>query len=212
MQQRERGPARLGVVWLAWADPPGGSILRIVILLAMLGCGCSAILAASGDPDLSKVHSGATRREVETEVGFANKSEKTEAGSRAMYRIAIGDPADSDRALENALSPLDTIDTLTTGDSSGISFLWAIPGAIIVEGVHTVKEIGRHSAAETNYLEVTYDQEGRVVSHTVSTEPPAWCAGPTPRHETPPPAPAGGTPSDAEIARQWREAKRNSRH
>jgi hypothetical protein len=187
-------------------------MLRMTILLVSLAVGCSAILAASGDADLSKVYYGASRREVEAEVGSPKKSEKTESGSHSMYRITVGDPKDSKRALENAMGPLDTMGELTAGDDSGISLLWAIPGAIITEGIQLGKEIGKHSDAETNYLEVTYDQEGRVVSYTVSTERPEWCAGPKPRHETPPPPPPNAAPSDAEVARQWREAKRRGRY
>ncbi len=174
---------------------------RAAVLLAAIAQGCSAILAAGGDPDLERVHVGATRRDVEKEVGGARKTEKTEAGTHAVYRIRLGDPADGKRASRNLSRPLD----VAFAAPDPLIMLVAVPVALVVEGAQMVGEMNRHSSTTAYLLDVTYDREGRVVSHHLSPEPePEKPPAPEPRYASP--AKASG-PSDAEIAREWRKAK-----
>jgi hypothetical protein len=144
-------------------------MLRAAVLLATLAGGCSAILAASGDPDLSCVRRGAMRGTIESEVGNPSDVEETDEGTLVVYKLRLGDPRDSDRAARNAARPFAVANEMTGGVKGDFTLFFMLPlaaaAAIVTEGVQTISEIGRHARAKRYRLEVLYDEAGRVVRH-----------------------------------------------
>lgn len=114
-----------------------------VVLLALgLTPGCSVGMALSGEenPDLSVVKVGATRGEVELQLGPPIETESGRIGQRIdTYEYEIGDEPSAGRAVAHGVA-----DVVTLG-------FWELLGTPI-EAVQ----------GETYYTKITYDSKDRV--------------------------------------------------
>ena len=74
-------------------------VLALVVLMAMLS-GCSAYMAASGtrDPDLGAIRVGATRGEVELQLGPPVEITESEGQRVDLYAYEIGNNPSAGRA------------------------------------------------------------------------------------------------------------------
>ncbi len=128
--------------------------MRYVILFVLLalpaGQGCSVAMAMSGDPDpdLSIVRVGASRGEVEMQLGTAVQQSTTPEGyTIAKYHYTIGNAPSAGRAIAHG-----AMDVLTLG-------LWEVIGTP-VEAV-----IPKHYD-----MTVTYDRDMRVLAVNAPVE------------------------------------------
>ena len=71
----------------------------------LMQTGCSAIMAASGeqDPDLSIVRVGATRAEVELQLGEPYKVQRLGEREVAYYEFEVGDEPSAGRSMGHAV-------------------------------------------------------------------------------------------------------------
>ena len=128
--------------------------MRYVILFVLLALpaaqGCSVAMAMSGDPDpdLSIVRVGASRGEVEMQIGAAVQQSTTREGyTIAKYHYTIGNKPDAGRAIAHG-----ALDVLTLG-------LWEVIGTP-VEAI-----IVKHYD-----MTVTYDRDMRVLAVNAPVE------------------------------------------
>ena len=119
------------------------SLSAAIAALLLLG-GCSVGMALSGeqDPDLGAIRVGATRGEVELQLGPPIQSASLDQGLRAdVYAYEIGNEPSAGRAIGHGV-----LDVLTLG-------LWEVAGTPI-EGVQ----------GETYHATITYDRDDKVAN------------------------------------------------
>lgn len=79
-------------------------LLTLVLVSSLTTSGCSAIMAASGNetPDLSVLHQGTPRKQIETVLGKPLSRIRNGTGDVFTYQYFDADPANSRRAAFNA--------------------------------------------------------------------------------------------------------------
>jgi hypothetical protein len=120
-----------------------GMIFVIYLVLVVPISGCSVGMALSGkkDPNLGVIRKGATRGEVELQLGHPISSITTEDGRRLdTYEYEIGNEPSAGRAVAHGI-----MDVLTLG-------IWEVVGTP-VEAVQGKKY----------QLAITYDSDNRVI-------------------------------------------------
>ncbi|MHC4550071.1 MAG: hypothetical protein ACYTEZ_14965 [Planctomycetota bacterium] len=189
--------------------------MRTIGLLAALlatGTGCSSLVAAVvPNHDLSVVRVGATREQVEDEIGNPKQAIALGRTTEAVYVVRVGRPR---TPVQNALRVgevgLDIVAQASYHDKSGFGFMVgaviAVPAMIGTDLYLSVKELlslGRRK----RLLTVVYDARGRVASYDLATSPAS-------RHDlrrlraSAPPAPrADGAPQQKALEQQWRQAR-----
>jgi len=131
------------------------SMLALALIVA-INSGCSVAMAASGkpDPNLSVIRVGASRGEVELQLGNPVASTHTPGGYRTdIYEYKIGAQASPGRAVAHGV-----MDVLTVG-------LWEVIGTPV-----EATQLG------TKYrITLAYDENDRVlaVNAPVTGSPPA---------------------------------------
>lgn len=118
--------------------------VAVALLTAGALSGCSVGMALSGheNPDIGVIREGATRAQVESELGEPEELEQLENGSvRATYEYEIGDKSSPERAAVNAAASLVTL---------GIYELIATPAEL--------------TRGDTYFAIVTYDTEDKVTA------------------------------------------------
>ena len=122
-----------------------------VLLFAILSVsGCSVLLANTGmpNPNLSVVQVGATRGQLELELGYPVSSTRLpEGGSVEIYQFELGRGPNDQRAMTHGL-----MDLLTLG-------IWEVPGTII-----------EMSVGEKRRIQVTYGPDDRVTEFRAAPE------------------------------------------
>jgi hypothetical protein len=122
-----------------------------LLLFAILSLsGCSVLLANTGmpNPNLSAVQVGATRGQLELELGYPVSSTRfPEGGSVDIYEFKLGRGPNDQRAMTHGL-----MDLLTLG-------LWEVPGTLI-----------ELSVGEKRRLQVTYGPDDRVIEFRAAPE------------------------------------------
>ena len=99
------------------------SLILLISTTAVSGCSVGMALSGQEDPDLSAIRVGASRGEVEMQLGEPIKSTRMRGGgSIDVYEYEIGNEPDAGRAVLHGIA-----DVLTLG-------LWEIVGTPI-EGV-----------------------------------------------------------------------------
>lgn len=97
--------------------------LRLAVLLCLcLSCGCSVGMALSGkpDPNLSVVKTGASRGEIELQLGHPVTVIQEEGGcTRCLYEFEVGKNPSAGRAIAHGI-----MDALTLG-------IWEVAGTPI---------------------------------------------------------------------------------
>jgi len=190
--------------------------------------GCSSLLARQGDPDLDVLYRGAQRTIVEKEMGRAKEIIPLEAGRYiAVYRIKLGAPVNPDgkgESLQNvgkgtsaALVSGAFSAALNSAATSGWSSATQANGAAalavgltvwgISEFAGTVRELSRLAKARKHRLEVVYDDRNRMLTHQLT--PLARGGGQSQNaRKLATEIDPGRTPTESELARQWRQVRR----
>jgi hypothetical protein len=123
----------------------------VVVLLA--ACGCSVGMALSGkqDPNLSVVRSGASRGEIELQLGAPiSVIEEGKDRCRCLYEYDMGNSPSAGRAIAHG-----AMDVLTLG-------IWEAVGTPI-EGFK----------GDKRRLQIVYGPDNKVVDVVASAPPPA---------------------------------------
>ena len=114
----------------------------IAALLLLSGCSVGMALSGKQDPDLGAIRVGASRGEVELQLGPPIQSASLDQGLRAdVYAYEIGNEPSAGRAIGHGV-----LDVLTLG-------LWEVAGTPI-EGVQ----------GETYHATITYDRDDKVAN------------------------------------------------
>ena len=114
----------------------------IAALLLLSGCSVGMALSGKQDPDLGAIRVGATRGEVELQLGPPIQSASLDQGLRAdVYAYEIGNEPSAGRAIGHGV-----LDVLTLG-------LWEVAGTPI-EGVQ----------GETYHATITYHRDDKVAN------------------------------------------------
>jgi hypothetical protein len=160
--------------------------IRVLLAFALwlLG-GCTAILAARGDPDMSLLQVGAERTAIDAEMGKPDSVTATNTGSLVVYLIKLGAPKDK-RGLGKSLTFAGagaaagvgvgiiaglSVHVVTLGFASGTphgaSVGLVVGGSVwlVCEIFGTVGQLARLSNANPYRLEVSYDKDSRLVTH-----------------------------------------------
>src|SRR5262245_61432946 len=135
-------------------------LIGLVPLLLSFASGCSVYLALEGkpDPDVSALQVGATRGQIELQLGKAvNTKKAAEGGTLDLYEYYSGDTPSPGRALAHG-----AMDVLTL-------CLWEIVGTPI-EAVQGTKKS----------LEIQYDQNDYAMTIRRVAEQPAEATKSTP--------------------------------
>lgn len=118
---------------------------------AQFASGCSVYMAAAGDeqPNLSNVHRGASRGEVEMALGQPKTlTTTTDGGTTATYEYVRGNEPSAGRAIGHGV-----LDVLTIG-------IWEVVGTPIEAMNQGTKVI----------VDVRYDADGNATSVTSNTK------------------------------------------
>jgi hypothetical protein len=95
------------------------TLMALACCAALLSGGCSVYMAAAGDeePNLSNVHRGASRGEIEMALGQPKSlSTQPDGGTLATYEYTVGNEPSTGRAVGHA-----AMDVLTLG-------IWEVVG------------------------------------------------------------------------------------
>jgi hypothetical protein len=148
----------------------GAALAGLLIALS----GCSAIIAAAGRPDdLSVVRDGASREEVEDELGRPSRERAHGNGIEATYKVRVG-PGGSPSANAGAVARagLDTFESVTADVhirdakvvTGAVGAVFAVPAMLGTDVVLSVRELVR-IARRKRKLVVSYDADHRVTGH-----------------------------------------------
>lgn len=148
--------------------------LRLLLLAALLTAGCSVVVAGlRHDHDLTVLRAGATRDDVEDELGRPEEVLDLGGSVEAIYTVRIG----QDRDAGDNLAAVGGIGgrvfgEMARGDDSGwgvfLGILIAVPAMVGTDTYLTVRELTRRSRAE---VVVVYDGAGRVRSYELPAGP-----------------------------------------
>jgi len=145
----------------------------LLLFVGLQAAGCSSVIAAFGQPDdLTVVYRGATRDEVEAELGRPRSVRETPHGLQVTYRVRVGErgsPAENAAAVASVFGQSGGVVVSTGGEIGGfLGLLVAVPAAIGTDLVLSTREITRIAKNKRN-LTVYYDASGRVIDFTGPT-------------------------------------------
>jgi hypothetical protein len=132
-----------------------------------MGMGCSSFFAAMGRPDdLSVVRRGATREEVEDELGSPKSERETPQGVEATYRVRVGpggSPLGNAAEVAGVFAQAGPI--VATDGEVGLflRLILAVPVAVGTDLVLSAREVSRIAKNKRDLI-VRYDESGRVAS------------------------------------------------
>jgi hypothetical protein len=143
---------------------------RLAILASALfaATGCSSVFAAIGRPtDLSVLRKGASREEVEVELGRPKSERLMDDGVAATYGVRVGD---RHTPIENAATVVGTGAQAVksagpTRVDTFFGFLVALPTMIVTDVILSTQEVSR-LARSRRELTVYYDDLGYVLRFT----------------------------------------------
>lgn len=144
----------------------------LLLFVGLQAAGCSSVVAAFGQPDdLTVLYRGASRDEVESELGRPRSTRETPLGLQATYRVRVGErgsPAENAATVAGVFGQTGVV--VTAGGELGglLGLLVAVPAAIGTDLVLTTREISRIAGNKRN-LTVYYDETGRVIDFTGPT-------------------------------------------
>ena len=127
-----------------WTTSRPGRLAVVGVCVVLALSGCSVVMATTGkpDPNLGVVHVGATRGEMELQVGYPVSSTPVpEGGTVDIYEFEVGKNPSHERGALNGL-----LDLLTLG-------AWEVPGTLI-----------ELSVGEKRRIQVTYGPDDRVIA------------------------------------------------
>ncbi|HEX5136508.1 MAG TPA: hypothetical protein VFY93_06030 [Planctomycetota bacterium] len=145
-----------------------GGRFGLLFALAAAACGCSSFFAALGPPtDLTVLRQGASREEIECELGRPRSERLLENGVAATYRVRVGQRRSP---IENAATCVgraaQAVDTAgTTRFDTFFGILAAVPTLIVTDVVLSTREISRIAGGRRE-VTVYYDDAGSVVRFT----------------------------------------------
>jgi hypothetical protein len=145
-----------------------GGKFGVLVAVAAAACGCSSFLAALGPPtDLSVLRRGASREEVEDELGRPRSERMLENGVAATYRVRVGERRSP---IENAATCVgraaQAVETAgTTRFDTFFGILAAVPTLIVTDVVLSTREVSRIARGRRE-LTVYYDDSGSVLRFT----------------------------------------------
>lgn len=124
--------------------------MSVMLISCLFMAGCSVGMAMSGkkEPQLGAVRAGATRGEVELQLGHPVEAHEENGRRVDIYEYEIGNEPSAGRAIGHGV-----MDVLTLG-------LWEVAGTPI-EGMQ----------GEKKRLAITYDEHD-IVTHVGSVAPP----------------------------------------
>lgn len=141
--------------------------LAILAVLAASG-GCSSIFAAVGRPtDLTVLRQGASREEIECELGRPRSERLMEKGVAATYRVRVGD---RHTPIENAATVVGSAAQAVksagpTRFDTFFGILIALPTLVVTDVILSTQEVSR-IARSRRELTVYYDDDGYVLRFT----------------------------------------------
>ena len=155
--------------------------MRAAAPLLLLLTGCASMIAGSIGTDLSTLHFGATRQEVQRKLGSGKETKGANGRTEVAYSFTPTDPRDAKRAKKYAsfedftysVSTFGPYSYTTSSGKSGRGFLGtliAVP-LMAVEGVMTVREAVRAATRKRGRITVVY-QDDVVVDYVVKHPPP----------------------------------------
>ena len=147
-----------------------------LLLLGVLACGCSSLLARRTGTDLSVLRPGASRFDVELELGDCRDERLLpDGGVVATYGCVVVTGRDRRRHERHRdvhrqfRRALKNPPEIAGDDGKPLKLAWwAVVGAawIVTDGVMATGEVV-HRRRQRRAVEVTYDPHGRVVRHEV---------------------------------------------
>jgi len=145
-------------------------VWRVVLLAAVVAVagGCSSFFAAFGRPtDLTVLERGASRDEVEMELGRPRKERQTPSGLAVTYRVRIGD---RHSPLENASTVVGSAARAVRSTGPGefntvVGVIAAVPTLVLTDIILSTREIARLARGKRE-LTVFYDDAGFVLRFT----------------------------------------------
>lgn len=159
-------------------EAPGGPmrhramvrIGRLVFLAAVAAAatGCSSVFATFGRPtDLTVLRTGASRDEVELELGQPRSERPTKCGVEATYRVRVGERhSPVDNASTVVGSAAQAVRSTGTGQLNVlVGVVVAVPTLVLTDIILSTREISR-IARGGRELTVTYDDQGYVLRFT----------------------------------------------
>jgi len=141
----------------------------LLLFVGLQAAGCSSVIAAFGQPDdLTVLYRGASRDEVEAELGRPRTTRDTPHGLQVTYRVRVGErgsPVENAATVAGVFGQSGVV--VTAGGELGglLGLLVAVPAAIGTDLVLTTREISRIAGNKRN-LTVYYDEAGRVIDFT----------------------------------------------
>ncbi len=142
--------------------------LAILAAAAWAAGGCSSIFAAVGRPtDLTVLRQGASREEIECELGRPRSERLMEKGVAATYRVRVGERR---TPVENAATVVGSAAQAVqaagpTRIDTFFGVLVALPTLVVTDIVLSTREISRIARGRRE-LTVYYDDDGYVLRYT----------------------------------------------
>jgi len=145
-------------------------VWRVVLLAAFAAVvgGCSSVFAAFGRPtDLTVLQRGASRDEVEMELGRPRRETPTKIGVAATYRVRVGD---RHSPLENASTVVGSAAQAVRSTGGGefntmVGVIVAVPTLVLTDIILSTREISRLARGRRE-VTVYYDSAGCVLRFT----------------------------------------------
>jgi hypothetical protein len=142
--------------------------LAILAAVACAAGGCSSVFAAVGRPtDLTVLRQGASREEVECELGRPRSERLLDNGVAATYRVRVGErrsPAENAATVVGSAAQAVRSVGPTQFDTF-VGVLVALPTALLTDVILSTREISRLARGRRE-LTVYYDDLGYVLRFT----------------------------------------------
>lgn len=142
-------------------------VVLLAAVAAMAG-GCSSVFAAVGRPtDLTVLREGASRDEVECELGRPRSERLMDQGVAATYRVRVGQrhsPAENAAAVVGATAQA-VQSTGPTRFDTVVGVFVALPTFVLTDIILSTREISRIARGRRE-LTVYYDDDGYVLRFT----------------------------------------------
>jgi hypothetical protein len=145
-------------------------VCRVVLLVALgtAAGGCSSVFAAFGRPtDLSVLQCGASRDQVELELGRPRRETPTRSGVAVTYRVRVGE---RHSPIENASTVVGSAAEAVRSTGPGefnkvVGAIVAVPTAVLTDLILSTREIARLARGKRE-VTVYYDHAGTVLRFT----------------------------------------------
>lgn len=139
--------------------------LALLAALVASAGGCSSLLAVVGPrTDLTVLRPGASRAEIEGELGRPRSVRLLESGVAVTYRVRV---TERNSPVDNAATVVGTaaraVSTATpTRLGTFLGVVTAVPAVVLTDLVLSTREVSRLARGRSE-LTVYYDDDGRVV-------------------------------------------------